>query len=116
MKDVMKNFGSNLKQLRHIADLTQSELAQILGVATNTVAYYEQGIKTPRLEMVIKIADFFHISIDNLIRGKKIDITSKNGSLNFVFPSDCSNDWLDRMIPAAENLVQAMKDKQAKLH
>ena len=110
----MKNqLGSNIKSLRLSACLTQKDFAQFLGVSVISVQSYESGNKIPRLDKLIKIADFFHINLDNLVRGKKIEIRKNTeGQLDFVFPTDYDSDWLDRMIPVTEKMLDAMKEKQ----
>lgn len=71
----MKDFGARLKALRRQADITQSELADVLGVVASAVGKYERMPNTyPSIEVLIKIADFFHTSTDYLLRG--IDVGS----------------------------------------
>lgn len=66
----MQDFGTRLKALRRQADITQSELADVLGVVASAVGKYErQPNAYPSVEVLIKIADFFHTSTDYLLRG-----------------------------------------------
>lgn len=108
-------LAENLKELRSMNRLTQDDIAKMLGVSVITIGAYENGRKIPRLEKLIRLADYFGISLDNLVRGKKIDITSKGGDLNFIFPENCSSDWIERMLPKVEKLIEVMKAKQAEL-
>ena len=108
----MNQLGRNIKDLRHIGRFTQKDIADLLGVSVITIGAYESGRKVPRLDKLIKLADFFQVNLDSLIRGKKLEIKSKNGSLSFVFPADCDSHWLDRMIPVAEQMLIAMKQKR----
>lgn len=63
-------FGQNVRFLRELENLKQSELAQKLGVTQRKVSYWETEMVEPSLAELWKIADFFNISIDELI-GRK---------------------------------------------
>lgn len=53
-----------LKDLREDADLTQAELAKILGCYQTTYSRYETGITSVPIDVLIKLADFYQVSID----------------------------------------------------
>lgn len=57
----------NLKVLRKNEGLTQKELAQKLNIATNTYGGYELGTSEPTIETLIKLADYYNVSVDYLI-------------------------------------------------
>jgi len=56
-----------LKGLRKQKKLTQQDLAEIIGVDRVTLARYESGARLPSLEVLIKLADFFEVSVDYLL-------------------------------------------------
>ena len=56
-----------LKELRRNARLSQERLGKVLNVAGNTIGQYECGKREPNLEILIKIADYFDVSIDYLV-------------------------------------------------
>ena len=60
-------FAQKLIELRKARQLTQSELAEKLGMSTSGIAYYEATSKNPRLTTIQKIADFFNVSPDFLL-------------------------------------------------
>ena len=60
-----------LKTLRKKNRITQKELAEALHISQTSVSKYERGESEPDLEMVIKMADFFGVTIDEFVRGKK---------------------------------------------
>ena len=60
-------FSTNLRTLREAEKLKQSELAQKLGVTQRKVSYWETGKVEPSLEDLWKLADFFGLSVDELI-------------------------------------------------
>lgn len=67
----MDGFGERLKRLRKDNDLTQSQLAKQIGVVPSAVGKYERFPESyPSVEALIKIADFFNVSLDYLLRGR----------------------------------------------
>lgn len=60
-------INQRLKQLRAENNLTQTNLADILGIAKTTLAAYEQGKSEPSNETILKIADYFNVSTDFLL-------------------------------------------------
>ena len=68
----MDGFGERLKRLRKDSDMTQGQLAEQIGVVPSAVGKYERlEASYPSIETLIKIADFFNVSLDYLPRGKK---------------------------------------------
>lgn len=62
----MKNeifFGKNIKYLRKKRKLGQQQLANILDVPQSTLACWEKGIRTPKLEKVIDVANYFNVDL-----------------------------------------------------
>lgn len=66
-------FSEKLNDLRKRAGLSQKELADKLGVAQASINYWEKGQRTPSIDMVALIADYFHVSFDYLIGIEKSD-------------------------------------------
>ncbi len=68
----MGEFGERLKRLRKDNDLTQGQLAEKIGVVPSAVGKYERlEASYPSIETLIRIADYFNVSLDYLLRGKK---------------------------------------------
>ena len=55
----MVDFGENLKKLRQEAGLTQKQLAERLWISKATVSYYEQSLRCPSLEILLKLSKSF---------------------------------------------------------
>ena len=55
-----------IRNLREDRDLKQRELAEILGVSQNTYSQYETGVIAYTDQVLIKLADFYGVSIDYL--------------------------------------------------
>lgn len=61
-----------LKELRERKKITQEELAKLLKIEQNTYSNYEKEKTQPKLETLIKIADFYNVSLDYLLERKYI--------------------------------------------
>lgn len=57
-------MGNNIKYLRKKRNLDQQELANILKVPRSTLACWENNVRTPKLEQIVKIANFFNVNLD----------------------------------------------------
>ena len=60
-------FGEKLRILREIYDVSQQEIADLLGIERSTYTYYELGKTEPSLGTLRKIAYLFHVSADFLL-------------------------------------------------
>ena len=60
-----------LKTLRKKNKLKQSAVAEALHISQTSVSKYERGESEPDLEMVIKMSDFFGVTVDEFIHGNK---------------------------------------------
>jgi transcriptional regulator with XRE-family HTH domain len=63
----MSNFNDRLKALRQEKGLSQLLLSEQLNMPRATVASWEIGRRTPDIEMIGKLADFFNVTIDFLL-------------------------------------------------
>ena len=73
----MVNFGDKLKTLRTEAGMTQTELAKRLSITKSVVSYYELQERTPSPDVLIQLADIFHVTTDYLLgidHKKMIDV------------------------------------------
>lgn len=74
----MVNFGEKLRELRTSFGMTQAELASRLRVTKSVVSYYELHERTPSPDVLIKLADIFHVSTDYLLgieQRKMVDVS-----------------------------------------
>ena len=56
-----------LKELRNKMRITQQDIADALSIERITYARYESGARSPSLEMLAKLADYFDVSVDFLL-------------------------------------------------
>lgn len=64
-------IGAFLKALRKEKELTQEQLAEKLSVSGRTVSRWETGSNMPDIGMLVEIADFYGVSIPELINGER---------------------------------------------
>lgn len=64
------NFSANLKSLRLEKNLSQPELAKVLGVSKAMISFWENNKYEPTASNIIKIAKYFEVSIDDLLVGE----------------------------------------------
>ena len=61
------NFSENLKLLRQAKGVTQTALAQHLNTTLKSVSHWETGYTEPSISQLIAIADYFDVSLDELL-------------------------------------------------
>ncbi len=66
----MSIFGTVLRKLRKDKKLTQTQLANALGLSISAISMYERGDREPDFKTLEKISDYFGVSLDYL-HGKK---------------------------------------------
>lgn len=57
----------NLKQLRSERKLTQKQVADEIGCSVVVYSRYETGDRMPSVDMLIRLADCFHVTMDELV-------------------------------------------------
>ncbi|MEW7277669.1 helix-turn-helix transcriptional regulator [Aquimarina sp. 2201CG1-2-11] len=63
----MSFFGKNIKKIRGVKSLSQQAFAELFDLKRGTLGAYEEGRSEPKIETLIKIANYFSISIDHLL-------------------------------------------------
>lgn len=76
-----------LKDLRKEKQLTMKELGQKLDLAESTISLYESGKREPDYQTLLKIADFFNVSVDYLLGREEV-------SGNFEQTDSGSNEYV----------------------
>ena len=67
-------FSERLKVLRAEKGIRQSELAALIGVRNTAVSMMESGSRSPSVEVLCALADYFNVSLDYLV-GRSDDPT-----------------------------------------
>jgi len=83
-------IAMNIKKLRGEKNLTQSQLADKLGLNRSVIGAYEEGRAEPRMSTLITIASYFNVSLDELVLN---DLAKAKGVTGF------SSDAALRVLP-----------------
>ena len=57
----------NLRGIREDRDIKQKDIAKVLNVSQNTYSQYETGVISLTAEILIKLSDFYGVSVDFLL-------------------------------------------------
>lgn len=98
----MVKFGNKLRTLRTETGMTQTELARILKISKSVVSYYELQERTPSPDVLVRLAEVFHVTTDYLLgieHKKLIDV------------SDLSDDDVHLLLITIETLRKKNKQK-----
>lgn len=68
-----------LRVLRDRKGVKQQDVAEYLGVDRSTYAKYESGASEPNIDMLNKLTEYYHVSLDYLITGKEKETPLVNG-------------------------------------
>ena len=63
----MQKIGLRLQRIRKQNGVSQEELAKKLHVQRQTISSYERGVSTPDIYILIAMADYFEVSVDELV-------------------------------------------------
>ena len=86
-----------LKELRKKKKLTQADLAEVIGVSQVTMGRYETGEREMPYETLFQLADFFGVSIDEMLGRVPLDVVvnenpptadPQEGMVRIVIPAD----------------------------
>ena len=88
----MSDFGELLKKLRLDANLTQEQLGARIFVSKTMVSYYEHSRRYPSSDVLMRIAEVFHVSVDYMMGCEK-----KEQTLNLRGLSDKDIEFLQNV-------------------
>lgn len=65
--DILSKLPERLKELMFDRDVNAPKLSKDLGIKSNTITRYLQGVCLPKFEIFIKLVEYFHCSADFLL-------------------------------------------------
>ena len=85
----MDNFGKTLKMLRNNRNISAVKLSEDLNIHRGSLSNWETGRRTPDSEMLLKIANYFNVSVDYLLGNDKnntddTDLFNLKGDVRFL--------------------------------
>lgn len=58
--------GTDLKKLRESKNMTLAQVSEQLNIPATTIGAYERGIRKPKIKNLVKLADFYGVSLSML--------------------------------------------------
>lgn len=83
-------IGKRIRELREKAGITQLKLAEIAGVSSVHISKVETGNAMPGVDVVVRIANYFGVTTDWILRENVPGLTDKLGDEMAGLLSDCS--------------------------
>lgn len=82
-------LAANLQRLRKDHHFTQTQFSKKLNISRQAYSNYETGKRIPDLDIIIRIANIYHISLENLLTQ-----TCSKMVLSMKLPVRISQEWL----------------------
>lgn len=95
-------IGEQLRDARQQHQLSQEQIAEMLGVSRQTISNWETSRSYPDIERVMRLAEIYHLSLDELLRGDQQMVKTWMAETNVVR----AGKWLGLLL--ALNIVLAI--------
>lgn len=93
-----QKIGKFLKELRKEKNITQEQLAEIMGVSNRSVSRWETGTNLPDLDILIQIADYYEVELREILDGeRKMEHMDKEMKETVLKVADYSNNEKSRL-------------------
>lgn len=69
-----ERIAIKIKKLRELHGYTQADLGQLIGVTQSTYNYKENGQTSFKVEELVTLAEFFGITLDDIVNDKQITV------------------------------------------
>lgn len=109
----MLNIGEKIIFLRKRDNLSQAELAKSIGASRTIVGNYERNTNTPSIEMILKIAKTFDVSIDYIVGEGNIAKFDKDVLKRIEDIENLDDETKNKLFFLIDNVIQNFKTKQA---
>lgn len=109
----MLNIGNKIIQLRKQHGLSQSGLAKNIGVSRTIIGNYERNTNTPSIEILLKIAKVFNVSVDYLVGEGKLSSYDKEVLKRIEDIEQLDGETRGKLFFLIDNVIQNFKTKQA---
>ena len=100
-------FGKNIKKIRLIKKLSQAAFAELFGLKRSSIGAYEEGRAEPKLEMIIRIAKYFGVSVDSLVNSEL--------TVNELYGLDVLDSYLESGFSSTAGLMNELEINSAPL-
>lgn len=83
-KEIRHNFAKNLIKLRESRHISQTDLGEVLSYSSKNISKWENEETIPSITVMKEIADYFHVTIDDLIGNKNVVHQSHRKQNNLI--------------------------------
>jgi len=109
----MLNIGASIIQLRKQHNLSQEELAKKAKVSRTIIGNYERNANTPSIEVLIKLARVFNVSIDFMVGEGQLSALNKDLLKRIEDIESLDSDTKQHLFFLIDNVIQNFKTKKA---
>lgn len=109
----MLSIGDRIAQLRKQHGLSQSELAQKAGVSRTIIGNYERSANTPSIEVLVKLARVFNVSVDFLIGEGQLSALDRDLLKRIEDIEKLDPQTREHLFFLIDNVIQNYKTKKA---
>ncbi len=110
MQETKNRLGNSVREARLKLGFSQEKLTEVIGIDSKTILNIESGTGNPRLENLLALVDYLHISID-IARDPNLLETSPARTKLLLQLQDLSEQDVDAMIPVL-NYIYDLKHQQ----
>ena len=109
----MLNIGERITQLRKQQSLSQEELAKKVGVSRTIIGNYERNANAPSVEVLVKLARVFNVSVDFLIGEGQLSALDKDLLKRIEDIEQLDEPTKEHLFFVIDNVIQNFKTKKA---
>ena len=109
----MLNIGDRIIQLRKQQDFSQEELAKRVKVSRTIIGNYERNANTPSIEVIVKLAKVFNVSVDYLVGEGQLSALDKDLLRRIEDIERLDDDTKKHLFFFIDNIIQNFKTKLA---
>ncbi len=100
-------IGENIKRIRRERNLTQEEVASHLGISFQSISKWERGDGYPDITMLPALANYFSISVDELLGMSEIEKSDKYNEINRIWADNNKNGLHNKNVALMRNTLKA---------
>ena len=109
----MLNIGSKITELRKAKSWSQEQLAKKVNTSRVMIGNYERSTNTPSIDILLKIAKAFDVSIDYLVGEGQLSSYDKEVLKRIDEIEKLDNETKNKLFFLIDNVIQNFKTKQA---
>lgn len=107
------DIGSKITELRKQHGLSQTELAKQLNASRTIIGNYERNENTPSIDMILKLAKVFNVSLDYLVGEGQLANYDKEVLKRIEDIEQLDKETQNKLFFLIDNIIQNFKTKQA---